>query len=141
MTKTDKLYSMKEACEITGLTYDALKFYCNEGLIPNVKRNKSNYRVFDDNNINWIKSLTCLKKCDMSIVEMKEYLNLCLKGQSSIPERQDILEAKLNELENKKKEIEEAINFVHWKQNFYKDVLSGKKEYFSYLIPTENDDN
>ena len=135
MTKTDKLYSMKEACEITGLTYDALKFYCNEGLIPNVKRNKSNYRVFDDNNINWIKSLTCLKKCDMSIVEMKEYLNLCLKGQSSIPERQDILEAKLNELENKKKEIEEAINFVHWKQNFYKEVLSGKSKYFSYLIP------
>lgn len=52
MAKTYKLYSMKETCEATGLTYDALKFYCNEGLIPNVKRNKSNYRVFDENDIN-----------------------------------------------------------------------------------------
>ena len=60
MTKADKLYSMKQTCEMTGLTYDALKFYCNEGLIPNVKRNKSNYRVFDDNDINWIKSLSSL---------------------------------------------------------------------------------
>ena len=141
MSKSDILYSMKETCDKTRLTYDTLKFYCNEGLIPNVKRNKSNYRVFNDDDINWIKSLSCLKKCGMSIVEMKEYLNLCLKGKSSIPERQSVLDAKLCELENKKQEIQEAIDFVHWKQNFYKDVLSGKTEYFSYLIPKENDDN
>ena len=134
MNKENKLYSMKETCDKTGLTYDALKFYCNEGLIPNVKRNKSNYRIFDDNDINWIKSLSCLKKCDMSINEMKKYLALCLKGKSSIPLRQDILNLKLSELENKKKELEEAIEFINWKQNFYKDVLDGKTEYFSYLI-------
>ena len=93
MTKNDKLYSMKETCEKTGLTYDALKFYCNEGLIPNVKRSKSNYRVFDDNDINWIKSLSCLKNCGMSIVEMKKYLDLCLKGKPTIPERKVILDA------------------------------------------------
>lgn len=69
----------------------------------------------------------------MSIGEIKEYLNLCLKGQSSIPERQKILEAKLCELKQKKQEIQEAIDFVHWKQTFYKDVLSDKQEYFSYL--------
>ena len=140
MIETDTLYSMKETCEKTGLTYDALKFYCNEGLIPNVKRNKSNYRVFNDNDINWIKSLTCLKNCGMSIIEMKKYLELCLKGESTIPERKIILNAKLRELEQKKQEIQKSINFVNWKQNFYNDVLSGKKKYFSYLINTENDD-
>lgn len=137
----NNLYSMKETCEKTGLTYDTLKFYCNEGLIPNVKRNKSNYRVFSDNDINWIKSLTCLKNCGMSIIEMKNYLKLCLKGQASISERQDILEAKLYELEQKKQEIQKSIDFIHWKQSFYNDVLSGKTKYFSYLINTENDDN
>ena len=131
---------MKETCEKTGLTYDTLKFYCNEGLIPNVKRNKSNYRVFNDNDINWIKSLTCLKNCGMSIIEMKKYLELCLKGESTIPERKIILDAKLRELEQKKQEIQKSIDFVNWKQNFYNDVLSGKKKYFSYLINTENDD-
>ena len=141
MTNKEKLYSMKETCEKTNLTYDTLKFYCNEGLIPNVKRNKSNYRVFDDNDINWIKSLSCLKNCGMSIIEMKKYLELCLKGKSSIPERQTILNLKLQELENQKQKIQEAIDFVHWKQNFYNDILLGKTKYFSYLTPTENDDN
>lgn len=130
---------MKETCEATGLTYDALKFYCNEGLIPNVKRNKNNYRIFNDSDISWIKSLSCLKNCGMSIVEMKEYLNLCLKGEASIPERKIILNAKLCELEHKKQEIQDSINYIHWKQNFYDDILSGKAKYFSYIIPTEND--
>ncbi len=141
MAKNDKLYSMKETCEKTGLTYDALKFYCNEGLIPNVKRNKSNYRVFDDNDINWIKSLSCLKNCGMSIVEMKKYLDLCLKGEPTIPERKVILDAKLRELEHKKQEIQDSIDYIHWKHQFYDNVLSGKTKYFSYLIKTENDDN
>ena len=73
------MYSMKEACKLTDMTYETLKFYCNEGLVPNVKRDKRNYRIFDDHDIKWIQSLNCLKNCGMSIAEMKEYLagNLC----------------------------------------------------------------
>ena len=128
------MYSMKETCEMVGMSYQTLKFYCNQGLIPNVKRDKNNYRIFDDNNINWIKSLSCLKKCGMGIEEMKSYLNLCLQGQSSIPERKAMLDAKKKELELKKQEIEDSLSYINWKQNFYNDVLNGKTEYFSYLI-------
>ena len=134
------LYTMKQTCEKTGLTYDTLKFYCNEGLIPNVKRDKNNYRVFNDKDIEWIKSLSCLKSCDMSIVEMKEYLALCLKGKSSIPERQAILNNKLKELEEKIAELQPSIDYIPWKQNFYNDVLSGKTQYYSNLTNTEKDD-
>lgn len=134
------LYSMKQTCEKTGLTYDTLKFYCNEGLIPNVKRDKNNYRVFNDNDIAWINSLSCLKNCGMSILEMKEYLDLCLKGEKTIIERKEILENKLRELEHKKQKIQDSIDYIHWKQNFYDDVLSGKIKYYSNLIQAENDD-
>ena len=134
------LYTMKQVCDETGLTYDTLKFYCNEGLIPNVKRDKNNYRVFNDKDIAWIKSLSCLKSCGMSIVEMKEYLALCLKGESTIPERQEILNNKLKELEYKINKIQDSINYIHWKQNFYNDVLRGKTQYYSNLTNTEKDD-
>lgn len=140
MTKTDKKYTMKEACEATGLTYDALKFYCNEGLVPNVKRDKNNYRIFDNNDIAWIKSLSCLKNCGMGIMEMKEYIGLCLKGESSIPERKNVLEAKLRELELKMQEIQESIDYINWKQKFYDDVLSGKTKYYSNLLKVKDDD-
>lgn len=137
--KKANFYSMKQACEKTNLTYDTLKFYCNEGLVPNVKRNKNNYRIFDDKDIAWINNLSCLKNCGMSIVEMKEYLNLCLKGESSINERKIILDNKLKELEHKKNEIQDSINYINHKHKFYDDVLSGKIKYFSNLIDIEND--
>lgn len=76
---------------------------------------------------------TC-EKVGMSIDEMKTYLDLCLQGESSIPERKAMLDKKKMDLELKKKEIEDSLSFIDWKQNFYDDVLNGKTEYFSYLI-------
>lgn len=131
------MYSMKEACKMVNMTYETLKYYCNEGLVPNVKRDTNNYRVFDDNNIAWINSLSCLKNCGMSINEMKEYLSLCLKGEKTIPERQEILKRKKIDLEDKMKHLQESIDYINWKENFYKDVLSGKTKYYSNLINVE----
>ena len=129
------MYSMKEACKLTGMTYENLKFYCNEGLIPNVKRDKRNYRVFDDHDIKWIQSLNCLKNCGMTIAEMKEYLALCLEGKPSIPARKDILAHKKEALLQSIQKLQEAIDYIDWKQNFYDDVLSGKTAYYNNLIP------
>lgn len=133
------MYSMKETCEKVGMPYETLKYYCNEGLIPNVKRNKNNYRVFSDNNIAWINSLSCLKNCGMSIAEMKEYLDLCLKGQSTIPQRQEILAIKKQELIRKQQELQKSIDYIDWKQGFYNDVLSGKTKYISNLVDIDED--
>lgn len=134
------MYSMKETCEKTNLTYQTLKYYCNEGLIPNVKRNENNYRIFDDNDIAWIKSLSCLKNCGMSILEMKEYLDLCLKGQSSIPERKIILERKRKSLVDELDRVQKSIDYIDWKQGFYDDVLSGKTKYYSNLIQVDDNE-
>lgn len=129
------MYSMKEACKLTDMTYETLKFYCNEGIVPNVKRDKRNYRIFDDHDIKWIQSLNCLKNCGMSIAEMKEYLALCLKGESSIPERKIILNHKKEALLQSINKLQQAVEYIDWKQNFYDEVLSGKTQYYSNLIP------
>lgn len=131
--KETNTYSMKQTCEKTNLTYDTLKYYCNEGLIPNVKRDKNNYRIFTDKNIEWINSLSCLKNCGMSIAEMRLYLELCLKGETSIPERKKILDKKLKQLEEKKQQIQDSIDYINWKHKFYDDILSGKTKYYSNL--------
>lgn len=134
------MYSMKETCEKVGMSYQTLKYYCNEGLVPNVKRDKNNYRVFDDHDVEWIKSLSCLKKCGMSMEEMKKYLNLCLKGKASIPERKIILEEKRKSLLEELAKIQESIDYIDWKQSFYDDVLSGKTKYYSNLIKVDDDE-
>lgn len=128
------MYTMKQACRAAGMSYETLKFYCNEGLVPNVKRSANNYRIFDDHDINWIKSLSCLKRCGMSIAEMKEYLALCLEGEKTIPQRKLVLSKHKDELQMKIRELEDAVRYIEWKESFYDDVLSGRKEYHSDLI-------
>ena len=41
---------------------------------------------------------------------------------------------KLNELEKEINRIRESIDYINFKKQFYDDVISGKKEYFSYLV-------
>lgn len=129
------MYSMKEACTLTNMTYENLKFYCNEGLVPNVKRDRRNYRVFDEHDIKWIQSLNCLKSCGMSIAEMKPYLALCMEGEGTIPERKVILAEKKETLLQSITELQKAVAYIDWKQRFYDDVLSGKTAYYSNLVP------
>ena len=129
------MYSMKEACTLTNMTYENLKFYCNEGLVPNVRRDRRNYRVFDEHDIKWIQSLNCLKSCGMSIAEMKQYLALCMEGEGTIPERKVILAEKKETLLKSITELQKAVAYIDWKQGFYDDVLSGKTAYYSNLVP------
>ncbi|MGN0739784.1 MAG: MerR family transcriptional regulator [Treponema sp.] len=139
-TEQSKLYSMSETCEKTGLSYETLKFYCNKGLVPNVKRSESNYRLFDDNDIGWIQSLKCLKRCGMGVEEMLRYKDLCLEGRKTIPRRREILAEKLKILLAEKEKIQASIDFINWKCTLYNDIESGKVPYTSYLLKNPDDD-
>lgn len=131
------MYTMMQVCRELNITYQTLKYYCNEGLVPGVKRDSNNRRIFDEKDVKWIKDLTCLKKCGMSILEMKEYLELCLQGESTIMLRKEMLAKKQAELRNSIQELEDSVAYIDWKQNFYDEVLSGKHPYVSNLIRTE----
>ena len=128
------MYTMMQVCRELDMTYQTLKFYCNEGLVPHVKRDKNNRRVFDERDVKWIKDLQCLKKCGMSIQEMKDYLELCLQGESTIYQRKEMLEKKQAALRDSIQELEGSVAYIDWKQNFYDEVLAGERPYISNLI-------
>jgi len=127
-------YTMMQACRETGMTYQTLKFYCNKGLVPNVKRDKNNRRVFDERDVEWIRRLGCLKRCGMSIEEMQHYVTLCLQGERSIPERKEILASRRARLVEQAREIQASIDYIDWKRQFYDGVLAGEIGYSSNLI-------
>lgn len=122
------MYGMKEVCEKVGMNYSTLKFYCNAGLIPNVKRDKNNRRIFDDKDVEWIKNLSCLKNCNLSIDEMKNYIAMIFEGDSTIPARKNLLAQKQIELKQKIATLENAVAYIDWKQNFYDEILAKLKK-------------
>jgi len=129
---------MKDVCEKVSLPYETLRYYCNEGLIPNVKRDQNNYRLFDDKDVKWIEGLQRLKQCGLSIKELKQYLAYALMGPSSIDERSKLLDEKRKALILQKNLIDQSIAYIDEKQAFYANVLSGKIKYTSNLIKDTN---
>ena len=131
--RMEKTYTMMQVGRELGMPYQTLKYYCNEGLVPNVKRDRNNRRIFDEHDVNWIRDLSCLKRCNMSIAEMKEYLALCLEGESTIPQRKAMLDRKRAEVVERIRELEDSVDYIDFKQSFYDAVLSGELPYMSNL--------
>ncbi|MCM3633498.1 MerR family transcriptional regulator [Paenibacillus camelliae] len=104
------MHTVKEAAQITGLTEHAVRFYTDKGLVPSVKRNEHNIRLFDQESINWLHGIKCLKQSGMPIDVIKMYNDLCLKGDSTIPQRYTLMmehkEAALAKLEEAKRHVE-----------------------------------
>ena len=71
----------------------------------------------------------------MSIEQMKAYLALCLEGKSSIPQRQQMLARQREKLPARQNELQKSLDFIDRKQQFYEDVLAGRRPYVSYLTP------
>ena len=94
------MYTMMQVCSEVDMTYQTLKYYCNEGLVTHVKRDKNNRRIFDEHGVKWIKDLSCLKRCSFSIQKMKDYLDLCLEGESTVKIRKEFLVRKREHIQN-----------------------------------------
>lgn len=134
-----KTYGMKETCEAVGMSYETLKFYCNQGLVPNVKRDGGNRRRFDERDIGWLRGLVCLKKCGMGIEEMRVYMELCLQGEGSIPQCRELLARRREMLLQRMEELTQCLAYIDGKQRYYDDVEAGRVKYASNLLPREED--
>ena len=81
----------------------------------------------------------CLKKCGMSLKDMKGYMALCLEGKKTIPERKKLLEVQRGYLLERMQELQDSIDFIDRKQAFFDDVLDGKIPYTSNLIDVDKE--
>jgi DNA-binding transcriptional MerR regulator len=103
------MHTVKETAQITGLTEHAVRFYTDKGLVPSVQRNQNNIRMFDEESINWLHGVKCLKQSGMPIEVIKMYVDLCLEGDSTIPQRCTLMmehqEAALLKLEEARQHV------------------------------------
>lgn len=72
---------------------------------------------------------------------MKTYVDFFLQGEASIPERNVMLDGIRERLVRQDQEIQDSIDYIDWKQNFYDDVLNGATPYVSNLHPLDESED
>lgn len=71
-------YTIKEVTKKYNLSASTLRYYEKEGLLPKIKKNQSNQRVYDDDDLSWLDIIMCMRKTGMTIAYIKIILS-CVK--------------------------------------------------------------
>ena len=118
-------YTVKQISEIMGMSEHTIRYYTDLNLLP-VKRDSANRRIFDEESINWLMGIKCLKGCGMSIEDIKKYGDLCLIGDETLIERREIMKKQLKIAKQNLENAKEILEYVKKKVAHYDDVIAGK---------------
>ncbi|WP_045508275.1 MerR family transcriptional regulator [Bacillus amyloliquefaciens] len=116
-----------QAAKQVELSTATLRYYESIGLIPPVKRNESGIRDYDENDVNWIQFIKCMRSAGLSIEALIEYTALFTEGADhTIEPRKNILINERKRLTEKQREIDETINRLNKKIEDYEDILENE---------------
>ena len=88
MTST---YSPGQTAERSGFSLDTLRYYERIGLLDPVERTSSGHRRFDEDDLEWLEVLRCLRDTGMPIAQMCRYADLARGGEATFAERLGLL--------------------------------------------------
>ena len=100
---------INEVSERYGLSKDTLRYYERIGLIPNVPRNESGIRNYDQESLNWIEFIKCMRSAGLTIEALITYTTLFQQGDQTLEARKQLLIEPRNALMRRMVELEETL--------------------------------
>ena len=119
-------YTIRQMAQMFGVTEHTLRFYTDQGLLP-CTRDSGNRRVFDEESVNWMQGIVCLKGCGASIEDIREYCRLCLMEESeeNLRARYAILRKQREEAYKRVEEAKATARYMDDKVAHYEAILAG----------------
>lgn len=139
------VYTVKNVSEMLNISIHTLRYYDDIGLFPFVERNENNVRLFTDKDLEWVFVVHSLRSSGLPIKQVKQYIDWCLEGDTTLKQRQQMIIHQKNIMEEKLDELKEQLLILEWKEDYYNAVLSGRmpdlKNPFKYSQPNETHDH
>ncbi|MBS4759592.1 MAG: MerR family transcriptional regulator [Clostridium sp.] len=117
------MYTVKEVAEKMEVSEHTLRFWAKSGFFPFVKRNQNNIRLFSDSDLEWVKIVKCLRSVGTENKAIKRYIDLCIVGDSTIPERYGIIQATKLKAQQQMEELQQQLSLLEFKEKFYQNLI------------------
>ena len=128
------MYSAKETAEMTGVSTATLRYYEKEQLLPQIARTSQKYRQYSDIDIEWIRMIQCLRKANVPIRSIKQYIALFILGGETLEERYSMIQEYKADIENQIRHLQNALDLTQSKLLFYERLLEEpKRKSLTYL--------
>ncbi len=121
-------YTIKQAAEIMNVTPTTLRFYDKQGLLPNIERKESGYRIFSDDDMAMLKVIACLKKSGMPIKDIQQFAKYVQMGDDSLQERYEMVLERKREVEKQIEELQSTLDFINYKCWYYETAIEAGTE-------------
>ena len=131
------MYSIGQVAEMFGLPISTLRYYDKQGLFPNMER-VSGIRKFSEAEIEALRVIECLKKAGMEIKDIRQFMDWCVEGPATYPQRKAMFEAQRVHMEAELEHMNQTLDMLKFKCWYYEQAIrDGNEEKLAAMIPNE----
>ena len=112
-------YTISEAPARMHLSAPTLRYYDKEGLLPFVDRSASGVRVFKESDFEWLRLIECLKATGMPIRDIKQFIDWCLEGDATLPQRRDMFRERRRAELAQMERLQATLDIIDYKCWYY----------------------
>lgn len=119
-------YTIKQFAELFHTTEHTIRYYTDIQLLP-CQRDSANRRIFDEESVNWMQGIICLKRCGAPLQVIREYCRLCRleESEENLKARYRIILMQRERVRKKAEEAAATAAYMDQKVKHYEDILSG----------------
>ena len=120
MSDTPVRMSVQQFAARTGLSAHTLRYYEKIGLLRQVARDASGFRVYGPRDLEWVGFILRLKETNMALDDIIRYADLRELGDSTLEARQALLEAHAAKLQERLQRDREHLDALQKKIELYR---------------------
>lgn len=122
--------SIGEVAKLTNLSISKLRYYDEHGLIPFLKRTSSGIRKFDSASLDAIHMIECLKNSGMQLKEIKQFMDWCVEGNSTLTKRLAMFQQQERNVLAQMETLQTSLYLIKFKQWYYEMAVKDKTDKF-----------
>ncbi|WP_461219111.1 MerR family transcriptional regulator [Lapidilactobacillus salsurivasis] len=121
-------YKISDVSRITGLSAYTLRYYDKKGLLPFVDRDSNGRRHFKEHDFEFLAVITCLKETGMQLDEIRQFVDWCLIGDTTLTARLDFFIAHREKVEAQLAQVQGYLQKVDHKIDYYQRACAAGTE-------------
>ncbi|GAP00317.1 MerR family transcriptional regulator [Fructobacillus ficulneus] len=139
MDKEQPQFKIKTVVEKTGLSEHTLRYYEKEGLVVPA-RTETNIRQYSQGDVEWLFFIDHMRSTDMSIQDLKSFVELRRYGTDYEQDILDILLRHRDNVQDKLTAYQKNLEMLNHKIDTYTDQLKNRdKNLYEYFVEINQD--
>ena len=129
------MYTIGQVSELFHIPISTLRYYDKEGLFPEIQRT-SGIRRFGEKEIDALRVIECLKKSGLEIKDIKQFMEWCIQGSETYPQRLNLFLRQRRQVEAELAHMNRVLDMLKFKCWYYEQAIKdGTEERINQMLP------